>query len=131
GRESLGQVLLHDPHPLEVGGRVEAQPARRTLRAQQPVATLPRPQQLGAHARALAELADPQELSRRHRAYLYISWTTPRQVCYGAPWLYKFYTGGVQHERAQFAGRRSGDRRGSQLGARRDRGVRSGGLDLR
>jgi len=38
---SLVHVLLHRPHAVQVGGRVEAQAARRPLRAQQVVAAFP------------------------------------------------------------------------------------------
>src|SRR5215218_4989568 len=40
--------------------RVEAQSALGPLRLEQPVASLPRPQQLGRDARPAAQLADPQ-----------------------------------------------------------------------
>ena len=50
-------------------GGVEAQAAGRARRAQEPVATLPRAQQLGAHPGALAQLSDSQEVATRHGRY--------------------------------------------------------------
>ena len=67
GGEPGGQVLLHEPDALEVVEGVEPQTAGRPNRVEEPVAPLPRAQQLRAHARALAQLTDPQPRVR-HRA---------------------------------------------------------------
>ena len=60
GRQPALHMRLHGPHAPLVLGRVEAQPTPGSRRMKQPVAALPRTQQLGAHAHAPAELADTQ-----------------------------------------------------------------------
>ena len=61
GGHAVGEVLAHDPYALDVRGRVEAQAAGRAHGIKQPVSALPRPQQLRAHPRAVAQLADPED----------------------------------------------------------------------
>ena len=52
GGQPVGEVLAHERARARGRRRVEAQAAGRAGRAQQPVAALPRAQQLGAHARS-------------------------------------------------------------------------------
>jgi hypothetical protein len=59
-REAGREQLAHPPHPPDVVVRVEPIPALRALRGEQAVPALPRAQELGRHARATGELADPQ-----------------------------------------------------------------------
>src|SRR4051794_25832496 len=66
GGQAGGQVAAHAPDAVDVGPRVEAQPARGALRLEQPVTAFPGAQQLGAHAGALAQLADPQDTLSGH-----------------------------------------------------------------
>ena len=56
----FGEVLSHETDTLDVRGRVEAKTACRARGANEAVAALPRPQQLGADAGALTQLADPE-----------------------------------------------------------------------
>ena len=73
GREAGRQVLLHEPDALEVVEGVEPQTAGRPDRLEEPVAPLPRAQQLRAHARALAQLTDSQpRLRHRGRTVQYL-----------------------------------------------------------
>ena len=77
-REAGCQVLLHEPDAIEVVQGVEPQPAGRSGPAQQSVAPLPGAQQLRAHARALAQLSDPQRPVRHLRLTIQkmdITWT--------------------------------------------------------
>ena len=60
GGQSFGEVLSHETDTLDVRWRVEAKTACRARGANEAVAALPRPQQLGADAGALAQLADPK-----------------------------------------------------------------------
>jgi len=60
GGQSFGEVLSHETDTLDVRGRVEAKTACRARGANEAVAALPRPQQLGADAGALTQLADPE-----------------------------------------------------------------------
>jgi hypothetical protein len=76
--EPSGDVVLHEPHPRDIRGRVEARAPGRARGTQQPVAALPCAHQLGAHPGALAGLADPQKEGGCHAEtiqYLDVIWT--------------------------------------------------------
>ena len=53
-RQTVGEVLLHAEHALEVARPIETKPALRAHRLEEPVAPLPRAKELGTDARAPA-----------------------------------------------------------------------------
>ena len=66
GGQPGGDVLAHQMHaPLVLLGE-ETKPACGAVRAQEPIARLPRAQQFGAHTNASAELADAQSWTVGH-----------------------------------------------------------------
>ena len=60
-RQTVGEVLLHAQHALEVARPIETKPALRAHRLEEPVAPLPRAKELGTDARAPAQLADAEK----------------------------------------------------------------------
>jgi hypothetical protein len=85
-------MLLHQGHAFDVGGGVKAKPPGRASGPKQPVAALPGSQQLGAGPDALAQLADPQDLSNTAHARtvqaLDEPLTTLARILYGLPGQY-------------------------------------------
>ena len=106
GGQSRVEVLAHDADAIEVRLRIQAQAAGRAGREQQAVAALPRAQQLGAHARAFAQLADAQDAVVGHTRVIqnldkiltdpilarlpYSTCTTPVQMMYEEPVAVRF-----------------------------------------
>ena len=72
---ALGETRAHRPDALLVLGRVEAVPRRSARRFEQPVAVLPRAQQLRAGAGSAREFADPQSLEGHVYASVSASWS--------------------------------------------------------
>ena len=96
--EALGEVLLHGADAVEIRGRVEPQPAGRASRLEQAVAALPRAEELGAHPRAPAQLADSQQSGAlAHRLTIQdLNRSLTSRVGFAYPSADNIYTGGIQ-----------------------------------
>jgi hypothetical protein len=97
-RQPAVEICAHRGDALLILGGVEAKAAVGALRAQQPIAALPCPQQLRADAGPPAQLADPQVPAvRRHAVILQTLYRLLTIVPSDVRSLYKPYTKELQH----------------------------------